>query len=195
MKENFELRALARDRLKGNWGEAVGLMLIYSILFGVSGAVFGIGELIVGGPLMFGVVGYFLHKVRGEEAMIENLFDGFKIFVPTMLLFLLQAVFIALWTMLLIIPGIVKTLSYSMAFFIMRDNPGMGASEAITASRKMMNGYKTKLFMLQLSFIGWILLCLLTFGLGYVVLGPYMMMTLANFYDDLKKQPRAELTA
>jgi uncharacterized membrane protein len=89
--------------------------------------------------------------------------------------------------LLFIVPGIIKTLSYSMAFFILRDNPDIGASAALTASREMMNGYKGKLFWLYVSFIGWILLSALTCGIVLLWVKPYMTLTLANFYEDLKK--------
>jgi uncharacterized membrane protein len=187
MKENSELRAAARSQLKGGWGEAIGLMVIYGVLMSIACMVFGIGEIIVGGALTFGYLGYFSRKARGEDAMIENLFDGFKLFLPTFLLFLLQSIFIMLWTLLLFVPGIIKTLSYSMSFFILRDNPDIGASAAIKASRKMMNGHKGKLFGLYISFIGWILLSMVTFGIAMLWVTPYMTLTLANFYEDLKK--------
>jgi uncharacterized membrane protein len=88
--------------------------------------------------------------------------------------------------LLLIVPGIVKSFSYSMSYFILRDNPGMGSSKAITASRNMMKGYKGKLFGLYLSFLGWAILCVLSLGIGYLWLVPYMMQTIANFYEELK---------
>jgi uncharacterized membrane protein len=153
MKDNYELRAAARTQLKGTWGEAIGLMLIYSVISGAASMVVGVGGIIVSGPLTLGCTGYFIRKARGEEAQIENLFEGFKTFLPSFLLFLLQMIFITLWSMLLFVPGIVKCFSYSMSYYILRDNPGMGASQAITASRKMMKGYKGKLFGLCLSFL------------------------------------------
>ena len=130
---------------------------------------------------------YFLNKARGESAEFENLFDGFKVFIRSFLLCLLEFVFIMLWTLLFIVPGIIKSFSYSMAYFILKDNPDIGANEAITRSRKMMAGHKGKLFLLYLSFIGWILLCCLTLGIGILWLYPYMTLSVANFYEDLKK--------
>jgi uncharacterized membrane protein len=189
VKSNTELREAARNQLKGRWLEAVGLTLIYGIIMAVSSAIVGIGEFIVGGPLMLGWTGYYSRKARGEEAQIENLFEGFNRFGSAFVLFLLQVVFIALWTCLFIVPGIVKCFSYSMAFFILRDNPGMSALDAITMSRNMMNGYKGKLFALMLSFIGWWFLCLFSFGIGYFWLCPYMFLSYANFYEELKKVP------
>ena len=191
MPENKELRALARSQLKGSWLPAVGFTLVYCVIISIASMFFGVGALIVGGPLTYGFLGYFIRKVRGERAEFENLFEGFKIFVPTFLLYLLMVIFICLWSLLLIVPGIIKSLSYSMSFFILRDNPGMKAMDAINASKKMMQGYKMKLFLLGLSFIGWCLLCCLTFGIGLLWLYPYMSQTFANFYENLKRNQGA----
>jgi len=186
MKKNSELRALARAQLHGSWLLAVGVILIYTIIIGASNIIPGIGTLVITGPLTFGLMGYFLNKARGESAEFENLFDGFKLFLKSFLLCLLEFVFITLWSLLFIVPGIIKSFSYSMAYFILKDNPDIGTAEAITRSRKMMVGYKGKLFGLYLSFIGWILLCCLTLGIGFLWLYPYMTLSVANFYEDLK---------
>ena len=186
MKSNAEIRASARKQLKGSWLEAVGVYLIYGILVTVANIIPVAGSFVVAGPLVLGLIGYFSRKARGEEAQLENLFEGFKRFGAALILFVLEAVFLTLW-MFLIVPGIVKCFSYSMSYFILRDNPDMGANEAITASRKMMNGHKGELFGLYLSFIGWAILCLFSFGIGYLWLSPYMTLSLANFYEELKK--------
>jgi uncharacterized membrane protein len=187
MKENAELRAMARVQLKGTWIAAVGIVLVYCIILGISSLVF-IGPLVLGGPLALGYTGYFLKKSRSETVKLENLFDGFKQFGSSFLLYLLQGIFIMLWSCLLIIPGIVKSFSYSMAFYIIKDNPNIGALEAIAQSRKMMVGYKGKLFCLYLSFVGWGLLCCLSVGIGFLWLVPYISMSITNFYEELKKQ-------
>jgi len=186
MKENRELRELARSQLRGSWLTAVGMVLVYYIILGISGSVV-VGPIILGGPLTLGYWSYFSRKARKQEAEIENLFDGFKIFGKSFLLYLLINVFTALWSFLLIIPGIIKSFSYSMAFFILRDNPEIETLEAITRSRKMMDGYKWKLFLLYLSFIGWSILCCLTFGIGFLWLCPYISLSVANFYEDIKQ--------
>jgi uncharacterized membrane protein len=186
MLRNFELRAAARSQLRGSWLPAVGVVLVYTLLWGIASLAIGIGPLLVGGPLTLGLYGYFIHKVRGEAAEIENLFEGFKNFARSFLLFLLEVVFIFLWSLLLIIPGIIKGLSYSMALYILHDNPGMSSLDAISASRRMMKGCKGQLFCLYLSFIGWALLCLLTLGIGGFWLAPYVNLSVANFYESLK---------
>ncbi|MCL2557928.1 MAG: DUF975 family protein [Treponema sp.] len=185
LKENHEIRALARSRLRGAWLPAVGVVVIYAVILGASGVAV-LGPFILGGPLALGLATYFLNSVRGQNAKIEDLFQGFKNFGSSCILFILQSLFVALWSLLLVIPGIVKTFSYSMSFYILRDNPEIGWQEAITRSRKMMDGHKGKLFCLYLSFIGWALLCVLSFGIGYLWLLPYMETSVAAFYEDLK---------
>ncbi|MDR1388652.1 MAG: DUF975 family protein [Treponema sp.] len=185
MKKSAELRALARAQLKGTWLAAVVVCLVYSVILGLSSLIV-VGSLVLGGPLALGYAGYFLKKSRGEPAKLEDLFDGFEQFGSAFLLGLLQFIFITLWFCLLIVPGIIKCFSYSMSFYIMKDNPNIGALEAITQSRKMMAGHKGRLFCLGLSFIGWGLLCCLTFGIGVLWLAPYISASVANFYVDLK---------
>jgi len=149
--------------------------------------VFAIALGITMGPFTLGFAGYFLKRVRGEEIAIKNIFDGFKRFANGFWLQFFTNFFTSLWCMLFIIPGIVKALSYSMAFYIMYDNPGVGSLEAIKKSQIMMKGYKFKLFLLYLSFIGWGFLCLLTFGIGLFWLNPYIYLSMANFYENLKR--------
>jgi uncharacterized membrane protein len=97
------------------------------------------------------------------------------------------------WTLLLIVPGIIAGYRYSQAFYILRDNPEIGAMEAIRRSKTMMAEHKWRLFVLQLTFIGWHLLCMLSLCIGYLWLVPYIMAAGAHFYEDLKT--RSEFTA
>jgi len=195
MKKSSELRALARAQLKGKWLEAVGVYIVYGLIMSASSVVLGLGPLILGGPMTLGLLGYFLLKAKGEDTQFENLFDGFKQFGSGLVLFLLQTLFLFLWSLLLFIPGIIKCFSYSMSFFILKDNPEIKASEAITRSRKMMNGNKWKLFCLCFSFIGWAFLCTFSLGIGYFWLMPYMYTSVANFYKELKDSQQAQITA
>jgi uncharacterized membrane protein len=92
-----------------------------------------------------------------------------------------------LWSCFLIVPGIIKALGYSMAYYILYDNPGMKPFEAMKRSQNMMMGYKWKYVKLGLSFFGWILLIVLTLGIGYFWLYPYNSLTFGNFYEKKKK--------
>lgn len=192
MTSNRELRARARQQLGGNlfgstWLMALLVLLLNSILISASTAVFGIGQIILYGPLTFGVSLVFLQLVRGKPGIdLGDLFKGFSgKFGDYLLLGLMQNIFIALWSMLFVIPGIVKSYSYSMAFYIKCDNPDMAWNDCITASRQLMNGHKGQLFCLDLSFIGWYLLGSLAFGIGTLWVQPYHEAARANFYASL----------
>ena len=99
---------------------------------------------------------------------------------------LLRGVYTFLWTLLLIVPGIVKSLSYAMTPFILKDNPKASYDKAIIYSMRLMQGHKMDLFVLYLSFIGWFILSCLTLGIGFVFLVPYCQMSLARFYEEVK---------
>jgi len=191
MLANSELRYAARERLRGNWGMAVLVALLYVVISSVLGYIpfFGpIVSLIISGPLVFGVYAYYLHLVRDQRPEIGVMFSGFSLFGKTFLLYLLMVIFTFLWSLLLIIPGIIAAFRYSMAYFILHDNPDIGAMEAIRRSGEMMKGYKGKLFLLYLSFIGWAILAAIPFGIGFLWLLPYIHTTLAAFYENLKEQ-------
>ena len=212
---NAELRASARKQLQGVWGQMALAFLVYYSITIIPGFIFSdyseygfyspiynnlldtiinIAIFVISGPLFLGISGYVLKRTRNEEINIENIFDGFKRFFPSFLLVFFSTLFILLWSLLLIIPGIIKGLGYSMAVYIMYDNPEISSLEALKRSQIMMKGYKGKLFCLYLSFIGWGLLCLLTLGIGFLWLAPYYYLADANFYENLKKnQEQAEL--
>ena len=137
---------------------------------------------------MIGFAAIVLPLVRGKEKVdLNDLFSGFtNNFVDNLLLGLLTSLFISLWTLLFVIPGFVKSYSYSMAFYIKHDDPSKGWKECIDESRAMMNGYKMKLFLLDLSFIGWYILGTLALAVGVFFVYPYHQMARANFYESLR---------
>ncbi len=187
---NRDLMTQARDCLRGNWGLGVGVVVVSGVISMVAQLIPLLGiviSLLIGGPLALGMAIVFLTIARSEGAQFGMLFDGFKRFGASLAAYLLMSLFTILWTLLLIIPGIIAALSYSMTFFILRDDPTVGALDAITRSKKMMKGNKWKYFCLQWRFFGWALLCLLTLGIGFLWLSPYIMTSTARFYEDLKK--------
>ncbi|MDA3882900.1 MAG: DUF975 family protein [Bacteroidales bacterium] len=190
--ENKALMTQAREALQGKWGTAVIITLIYMLCVGAIQAIPGLGQiaaLVLAGPLALGYMIFALLIARKQDADVNTLFSGFQNFGNAFVLYLLMMVFILLWTLLLIIPGIIAGFSYSMAYFILSENPDMKPMDAIDASKKMMYGYKMKLFFLYLRFLGWALLCILTFGIGFLWLAPYMQVSLALFYEDIKTKP------
>ncbi|MDR2806022.1 MAG: DUF975 family protein, partial [Dysgonamonadaceae bacterium] len=119
---------------------------------------------------------------------IGDLFEGFKNYGKVLGTTLLTTLYIFLWMLLLIIPGIIKSYSYAMTPYLLRDNPELGADELICKSMEMMKGHKKKLFLLDLSFIGWGLLCIYTLGSGFLWLAPYISSSHAAFYEDLRAE-------
>lgn len=189
LKLNSELRLMARQQLQGKWGMSILVCFLCSLILGGVGAIPFAGlvaSLVIAGPFTLGQTIYFVRLKRGDKPPLEVMFDGFSKFKTSFLLYLLYSIFVLLWSLLLIIPGIIAALSYSMSFYILYDNPQMTSMEALRASKEMMRGYKGKLFLLYLSFIGWALLCVLTLGIGYLWLAPYIQTATANFYDNLK---------
>lgn len=132
----------------------------------------------------------YLKNVQGEETGLKYLMAGFSNYGNSISLCILRNFFALLWSFLFFIPGIIKLLSYSMAPYILAENPEISALEAINLSKRMMDGHKWELFTLYLSFFWWILLCSLTFGLAGIYVGPYIEATVANFYIELKKDKK-----
>lgn len=190
-----DFRDRAWNHLGDSWGSKVWgtFALIALVYLAISAACGGLSEIgigvaatiIVSGPLEMGITTASLNVVRGEELKFENLFDGFKNMGSTLVLWLLNTIFTFLWALLFVIPGIVKAYAYSMSFFILRDNPQMSQSEARRMSIDMMTGNKWRLFCLDFSFIGWGLLCALTFGILSVWVLPYIRTAHAEFYQSL----------
>ena len=192
MKENSELRNSAKILLRGNWGEAILVTFVYFIIIGALSTmqnrnnILSIVTLVVEGPLLLGLTIFFLKLSREQDARFENLFDGFKMFIKAAGTYLLMILYIFLWSLLLIVPGIIAAMSYSMSFFILADNPDIRVQEALSLSKEMMYGYKMKYFLMQLGFFGLALLCILTLGIGFLWLLPFMQVTNSKFYDDIK---------
>lgn len=192
LKLNSELRAVSRTTLSGNWMMAALATLVYLLIAGgissipVAGSVLAI---IITYPLAYGFAILFLDLFReGKPIDIGKLFDGFKDFGRVWGTLILVAIYTILWTCLLIIPGIVKSYSYALTPFILKDEPELKYNAAIEKSMRMMDGYKMKLFLLDLSFIGWMILSILTLGIGLLFLQPYMNTARAAFYEDLKAE-------
>lgn len=131
---------------------------------------------------------YCLNVVKKSNPCYGNLFDGFGMFFKYIWLGILSQIFIFLWSLLLIVPGIVAAYRYRQAFFIMIENPQMSALECITASKKMMQGHKSELFVMDLSFLGWYILCAVPFVSIWVM--PYSTISYATYYIALREAPR-----
>ena len=182
-----DFRQRAWSKLHGNWTPAVVAYLIMDLILGVCAFTYA-GPLILSGPLSVGFSFVAINYVRRNNPQIENLFASFRDFGRTFLLYLINNIFIALWSLLFIIPGIIKSLSYSMSYFILIDDINISANEARKRSMELMNGNKWRLFCLNFSFLGWILLSILTLGILFFWVMPYMEVARAEFYQSLISQ-------
>lgn len=131
-----------------------------------------------------GAYGWFMRYAREELPPVQHVFLGFRIYGKALVTMLLHDLFILLWSLLFIIPGIIKSLGYYLVPYILYENPKLSPKEALALSEKMMDGWKTHAFKLELSFIGWRLLSALTLGiLDVLYVNPYYQTTHALFYD------------
>ena len=150
-----------------------------------------LAALILGGTVELGYAKFLLKQHDRKELQFSDLFSQFERFGTGFAQKFLRTLFIVLWSLLFIIPGIVKGLSYAMTPFILEEHPEMTASQAIKASMQLMDGHKMDLFILGLSFIGWSLLACLTMGIGFLFLNPYMNAAYAAFYRDISRRQEA----
>ncbi len=187
MKYASDYRQEARTALASKWDMAILSTLLFTLLTGAANST-AIGGFLINGPL---TVGYFIVMTDifySIKPKIESMFDGFtRCFVNSMLTYILKTLLIAVGLILLIVPGIIVNYHLSMALYIQKDNPEMSATDCLKASKEMMNGHKYRLFCLHLSFFGWILLSVLTFGILFIFTAPYMSMAEVAFYEDLKQ--------
>lgn len=198
-----EIKNNAKESLKGNLGEAIKLILILAAIGFVSGMITGIGDankndaiillgdfvsFIATALVSFGSLSFFLKISRNEEVTYKELFSKTDMFIPYIIISLITGILTILWSFLFIIPGIIAALSYSQAMLIKLDNPEMDAMECIRESKRLMNGHKLDYFILSLSFIGWMILGIFTFGILYLWLIPYISVSQANFYNALLEE-------
>lgn len=207
MKQNFEYRNAAFNLLKADWKGAVLLLLIIMLINTVISTALGfviaseelasfanlLAEIFVGIPLSYLFVKEILGFVRGGKIEISSsLVDKFKAdYLKSIKVIGLMSIYIFLWCLLLFIPGIIKAYSYCFAPYISMDNDELTAEECINESMKLTNGYKMKLFLLDLSFIVWYLLCIVTLGIAILWVVPYHEAARIALYEDIKAQPQA----
>lgn len=197
------MRSRARQLLAGHWKTAVALSLSYGILLGLTmilrakSMTLGLIATLIAGLIGVSLVYSFYSLVQADNddetavtltwpGSLWLIGDGGRLSVNAMA-YMLISIFTFLWTLLLIVPGIIKDLAYSQTYYILADAQASGvemsAMEAIKTSQQLMKGHKWEFFCLQLSFLGWMILAGLTFGIGWLWLGPYMSVTKACYYD------------
>lgn len=231
-ERNF--RAIARERLNGEWGVSIAVAAVAALLGGLlvggsflpdleaslsrsipfltewaeklnealsidlfsltlkfgGGSLLGFAAMILGGVLQLGYAKFLLAQHDGQPHEFSDLFSQFDRFGAGFVQGFLRNLYVFLWSLLFIIPGIIAEYSYAMTPFLMADFPELTASEAITKSKELMDGHKGDLFVLNLSFFGWALLCLLTANIGNLWLNPYRNAAYAAFYRQLLADQR-----
>ena len=133
---------------------------------------------------------FTLNTIRGNAPVYGNLLDGFGMMPRLLWLLILESLFIVLWSLLFVIPGIIAAYRYSLAVYVMIDHPELGAMDCLRESKRLTTGYKSQLFLLDLSFILWLLLSSLPV-IGFAVqvyLTPYMETAKALYYEQIRQQ-------
>lgn len=210
MKTNQDYKNAALAALKGNWTQAVlAALTVFAIALAANmlasvdpegnlAAIVSMAVAIcVTMPLSVGLFAAYRALYCGTDVkVVENAFKtGFGNWGHHVGGMLLMGVYTFLWTLLLIVPGIIKSFSYAMTPFILADKPELSANEAIELSMKMMDGHKLDLFILYLSFIGWYLLSILTLCIGMLWVMPYQYTATAAFYEDVKAEYESKAVA
>lgn len=204
-----DLNPKAKESLKGKWGSTIGIILIYGILTAIGSSLqsryeYVDGNLINTTPVglgilgsvisivviclfYFGYVSYFLKISRNEKVGVEELWSKPKMFFKCLVVTILITIILCVGYVLLIIPGIILSLCYSMTYYIMLDDEKISPIKAMKKSREMMRGHKRELFCLIMSFVGWFLLSILTCFILLIWIVPYINTSIANFYNKIKE--------
>lgn len=187
-----DFRRFARERMRAHTSYVIVAFLIFgAIMAALSGT--AVGVIILGGPLTLGLIMFIKKLIKEDKAELETLLKGIDNFMSAMITFIIQKLFTFLWSLLFIIPGIVKHYSYSMSMYILDDDPSIEPTEALKKSQAMMAGHKWQLFCLDLSYLGWVILSAFTFGILMLWVGPWMTIAHYKFYLNLKEDRVVEV--
>ena len=188
MFDRAQVKAAAKEQIKGNIGILFVCMIVMgflgSITMGLAAPAMGISAILI-----------YLAMVNGQKPAIGNSTAGFAYFGKALWLSIITGFFTMLWSYLFCIPGIIKGYSYSLAPYILAENPTMTARQALNESKRITNGAKKDLFVMDLSFIGWMLLGSITCGIALIYVFPYMQAAKANAYLAIKANNSAVDTA
>ena len=190
----IELKSQAKQQIKGKIGILFVIWLIIAVISGIASLVLSLipfvgsiaNAIIVTPAFTLSIVRVYLNITSNAMPSAGDAFCGFDDFWSAFKVNFLVGLFTFLWSLLFVIPGIIKSYSYSMSMYILAENQGKAALECINESKLMTNGYKMDLFVLSLSFIGWALLGVITFGIAFIWVIPYINATYANAYNSLK---------
>lgn len=195
MYNRVNCKIAAKDCLSGNWSYMAGLTVLFAMFSGAA-SVIGIFIPIIGWIFVAGITPcvafaqLFISKKLFEHVSVHvsDMFSGFPLFLKCLGLQLWMSLWILLWSFLFLIPGIIKTFSYSMAMYCLVENPELSIREALNESKHLTKGRKFDLFILALSFLGWSILAAFTCGLGLLFLYPYINMTMYCAYKAIHQE-------
>lgn len=188
---SFEFAGQTIFSTGGGLNSDIGAFLVGSFTYiMIAALIMGAVYFILGSIIKVGYAKFNLNLVDRLESSFDNLFSYFSDWKTTAAARFLQSIYILLWSLLFIIPGIIASYSYAMTEYILAEHPELSASEAISRSKQMMDGNKWRLFCLQFSFIGWSILCAFTLGIGNLWLTPYKQAATAAFYREVSGTER-----
>ncbi|WP_026886410.1 DUF975 family protein [Clostridium beijerinckii] len=197
-----ELKRKSKKQLKGKWGLAITTLFVSLVIISVfyvvmqllqpdGGILPIIGECVsafLGGMATLGTCKFVLNLAsNNNKEKFNDLFVGVNIYFKTLGLWILINISMTIATLCMVIPGIIVALMFSQAFFILCEDNNKSIMECLKQSVSIMRGYKIRLLLLELSFVGWGIISILTFGIGLLWIYPYRQVTLANFYLEIKK--------
>ena len=187
MFDRVDIKLTAREALREYRWPSVGMLVLYVVLNSFVIAIsFGLGEFFLAPPLLIGLTVFFLGVWRRQDPQFDTLFDGFKRYAQSLVGILWMYLFTFLWSLLFIIPGIIKGLAYSMTPYLLADNPNLDPQKALKISMAITEGHKGDIFVMYLSFIGWEILSAFTFGILHIIfVGPYMQVAFAGMYESI----------
>ena len=198
--DRVQLKTAAKGQIAGKIGILFVITLVISIISGLASLILSLipfvgslaAAIIITPAFALSLVRIYINVVKGNTPDVKDAFSGFDDFWAAFKVTFFVGLFTFLWSLLFVIPGIIKGYSYSMAMYVLAENKGKGALECINESKKMTEGHKMELFVLNLSFIGWYLLTGITFGIAGIYVIPYVSATQVNFYNEIKPVVEAE---
>jgi uncharacterized membrane protein len=179
------LKSEAKRKLSGQTKPSAIVTFVTWLLPTIAGPS-GIAPLIFDGPFGAGMAQFFLRLVRGEAPGVGTMFLGFSKFLRNIRVWLMQLVFVLLWALLLIVPGVIAGLRYSMVWFVLADEPELTARQAMDRSKALTKGRLRDLFVLGLSFFWWLVFGIITLGIGFLYVVPYVQTTWALVYEGMR---------
>lgn len=192
MIKNAEITKKARVALKNNWINPILLVVLFYLTTGLPSWIHPYFAMVISWFLIpvltIGLCKFFLESTGRKDVEIELLFSEYKRFLTAFVAYLVIGLGITIGICLLIVPGVIFGIAASQTFYILAEDPNISAMDAIKLSIKMMKGKKWKYFLLSCRFIGWLLLGILTLGIGLLWVLPYAYMSATIFYQEAKAE-------